>query len=265
MGAELGPSVIVRRSGDELIRADGKAVGKLADFWRWACSDLANNTMRGVLAEYLVATALGAATGTRTEWDAVDIRTPQNWRIEVKSTTYLQSWAQSQTSRVSFGIAPASGWDAQTDITLADVLRSADVYVFCLLHHREKQTLDPLDLDQWAFYVLPTHVLDERCRRQKTITLSSLESLKPLKTGCRPTGSRPGLCRRLSAEPGGIKLWLIVLDQCRALRHGHLTDDPPTGFSTRSTTGLDQPSMGLLTLPTHHLSDARRTACTVES
>ncbi|MFD3412105.1 hypothetical protein [Streptomyces cyaneofuscatus] len=183
MGTELGPMAIARRSGDELIQADGRTVGKLADFWSWACSDLTNNTMRGVLAEYLVATALGAATGTRTEWDTVDIRTPQNWHIEVKSTAYLQSWAQSQTSRVSFRIAPASGWDAQTDITSADVLRRADVYVFCLLHHREKQTLDPLDLDQWTFYVLPTQVLNERCRLQKTITLSSLECLKPLKTG----------------------------------------------------------------------------------
>ncbi len=212
MGTELGPMAIARRSGDELIHADGRTVGKLADFWSWACSDLANNTMRGVLAEYLVATALGAATGTRTEWDAVDIRTPQNWRIEVKSTAYLQSWAQSQTSRVSFGIAPASGWDAQTDITSADVLRSADVYVFCLLHHREKQTLDPLNLDQWTFYVLPTHVLDKRCRLQKTITLASLESLKPLKTGFVGLPEAVSACAEGSRHHGGQ----APDDRCRA-------------------------------------------------
>ncbi|MGW2084640.1 hypothetical protein [Streptomyces sp. NPDC001880] len=203
MGAELGPLLIARRSGNEPIQADGKTVGKLADFWSWACSDLTNNTMRGVLAEYLVATALGAATGTRTEWDTVDIRTPQNWRIEVKSTAYLQSWAQSQTSRVSFRIAPASGWDAQTDITSADVLRRADVYVFCLLHHREKQTLDPLDLDQWTFYVLPTQVLDERCRLQKTITLSSLERLKPLKSGFVGLPEAVSACAEVSRRNQG--------------------------------------------------------------
>ncbi|MFI1410912.1 hypothetical protein ACH4Y0_13545 [Streptomyces sp. NPDC020707] len=182
MSTDLGPLVITRRSGNEPIRANGETVGKLSDFWSWACSDLANNTMRGVLAEYLVATALGAATGTRTEWDTVDLRTPERWRIEVKSTAYLQSWAQSALSKISFDISPASGWDAQTGTTSAEVLRRSDVYVFCLLHHQDKQTLDPLDLDQWTFYVLPTRVLDERCPSQKTIRLSSLEQLSPLKT-----------------------------------------------------------------------------------
>ncbi|MFE3854556.1 hypothetical protein ACFXPN_25890 [Streptomyces griseorubiginosus] len=182
MSPDLGPLVITRRSGNELIRANGETVGRLGDFWSWACSDLANNTMRGVLAEYLVATALGAATGTRTEWDTVDLRTPEQWRIEVKSTAYLQSWAQSALSKISFDISPASGWDAQTGTTSAEVLRRSDVYVFCLLHHQDKQTLDPLDLDQWTFYVLPTRVLDERCPSQKTIRLSSLEQLSPLMT-----------------------------------------------------------------------------------
>lgn len=92
MSAELGPLVITRRNCAEPIRANGETVARLADFWSWACSDLANNTMRGLLAEYLVATALGAAAGTRTEWDTVDIRTSDGWRVEVKSTAYLQSW-----------------------------------------------------------------------------------------------------------------------------------------------------------------------------
>lgn len=180
--SDLGALVITRRSGSEPITADGADVGTLGEFWSWACSDLANNTMRGVLAEYLVATALGAAAGTRTEWDTVDICTSEGWRIEVKSAAYLQSWAQSRPSDISFSISPASGWDAQTDTTSTDVLRRSDVYVFCLLHHRDKQTLNPLDLDQWTFHVLPTRVLDERCPGQKTIRLSSLERLGPRRT-----------------------------------------------------------------------------------
>ncbi|CAL9584637.1 hypothetical protein [Streptomyces sp. enrichment culture] len=182
MSGDLGPLVITRRSGSEPIRANGETVGRLGDFWSWACSDLANNTMRGVLAEYLVATALDAAAGTRTEWDTVDIRTPEKWRVEVKSTAYLQSWTQPQLSKVSFHIAPTSGWDTHTGTTSAEVRRRSDVYVFCLLHHQDKQTLDPLDLDQWTFYVLPTPVLDEHCPNQKSIRLSSLERLNPLKT-----------------------------------------------------------------------------------
>lgn len=186
--------VVHRRGGDEPIRVDGEVAATLRDFWSWACSDLSNNTMRGVLAEYLVAMALGAAGGTRTEWDAVDIRTAEQWRIEVKSAAYVQSWAQSKPSEISFSIAPATGWDAQTDLTPADVLRPSDVYVFCLLHHLDKQTLDPLDLCQWTFYVLSTKVLDDRCPGQKTIRLSSLERLHPVHTDFSGLGDAVAAC-----------------------------------------------------------------------
>ncbi|MDI3402855.1 hypothetical protein [Streptomyces cavernicola] len=179
---DLGPLDITRRSAGESIRANGETVGTLGEFWRWSCSDLANNTMRGILAEYFVATALGAETGTRTEWDTVDIRTPEGWRVEVKSAAYLQSWGQERLSEISFSIAPASGWDNQTGKSSAEVLRRSDVYVFCLLHHQRKQTLDPLDLDQWTFYVLPTRVLDEQRPSQKTIRLSSLKRFDPAET-----------------------------------------------------------------------------------
>lgn len=194
MITHLGPLVINRRTGDEPIRVDGEAVATLGGFWSWACSDLANNTMRGVLAEYLVATALGAAAGTRTAWDTVDIRTAEQWRIEVKSAAYLQSWAQSKPSEISFSIAPATGWDAQTDATSAEVLRRSDVYVFCLLHHQDKQTLDPLDLGQWTFYVLSTRILDDRCPDQRTIRLSSLRRLHPVHTDFSGLGQAVAAC-----------------------------------------------------------------------
>ncbi|MGW6271497.1 hypothetical protein [Streptomyces sp. NPDC055060] len=179
MHSELGPLVVHRRTGEEPLVAEGRAQSTLLDFWRWSCSDLTGNTMRGVLAEYLVALALGSASGTRTAWDAVDVRTPEGWRVEVKSSAYLQSWAQSKPSSVTFSIAPASGWDSSTGESDAESLRRSDVYVFCLLRHLDKQSLDPLDLGQWDFYVLPTRVLDERCPGQRSIRLSSLQRLGP--------------------------------------------------------------------------------------
>jgi hypothetical protein len=57
------------------------------------------------------------------------------------------------------------------------VQRQADVYVFALLAHREKTTIDPMNVAQWEFYVLPTRVLDSRARSQHSITLRSLQSL----------------------------------------------------------------------------------------
>ena len=61
-------------------------------------------------------------------------------------------------------------------------VRSAHVYVFCLLTHRDGRTANPLDLTQWAFYVLSTHTLNSSLGDQKTVSLSRLKELeaKPL-------------------------------------------------------------------------------------
>ena len=40
-------------------------------------------------------------------------------------------------------------------------------------------TVDPLALDQWDFYVLPTKILNVQVREQKTISLTSLGRLDP--------------------------------------------------------------------------------------
>lgn len=55
--------------------------------------------------------------------------------------------------------------------------RHADVYVFALLKHQERDTLDPLNVAQWEFYVLPTRTLNERTRSQHSITLPSLQKI----------------------------------------------------------------------------------------
>ena len=51
------------------------------------------------------------------------------------------------------------------------------MYVFALLAHTDKATVNPLDLDQWTFYVLPTAILDDRTRSQQSITLKTLKGL----------------------------------------------------------------------------------------
>ena len=42
-------------------------------------------------------------------------------------------------------------------------------------------TVDPMNLDQWEFYILPTDILDERVADQKSISLSALQRLDPFK------------------------------------------------------------------------------------
>lgn len=150
------------------------------DFWRWSSSDLLSNALRGVLAEFIIAKAICINTAcVRTEWDACDLRTQDGRRIEVKSAAYLQSWDQKKLSTIQFDIAPKYGWDAQTNQTSTDLCRHADVYVFCLLAHQDKATVDPLNLDQWTFYVLPASILNERCGKQKKISLGALVKCGP--------------------------------------------------------------------------------------
>ena len=151
-------------------------------FWSWAYSNLAANNLRGHLAEFLVASDLGVTDKARIEWDDFDLCTKDSQiKVEVKSAAYLQSWNQSKHSRISFGIAPSVPWNAGAKARVGKAVRNSDVYVFCLLAHKEKSSLDPIDLDQWTFFVLPTSVLNTKLKEQKTLTLGVLEGLEKAK------------------------------------------------------------------------------------
>lgn len=152
----------------------------LQDFWRWAYSDLLNNTHRGVLAEFLVHSALETKDVTRADWLPFDLTSPSGLRIEVKSSAYLQAWTPEDVfSQISFDIAKKFAWDGATYASMA--MRNSDLYVFCVFTARTRD-ISILDLDYWDFYVLPTSVLNEKVPEQKTITLSSLLKLEPAKT-----------------------------------------------------------------------------------
>lgn len=167
-----------RKTGDETFHASGQPLDfDLLDFWQWSASDLVSNALRGVLAEYLVGRALSVVDGVRQEWDAYDLQTKTGKKIEVKSAAYLQSWAQSQLSPISFGIAPTLGWDASTNEYSAERKRQADIYVFALLKHQDKVTIDPLNVQQWEFYVLPAARLNDVLPEQKSVGLTALRKL----------------------------------------------------------------------------------------
>lgn len=117
----------------------------------------------------------------RDEWDAFDLKTKDGIKIEVKSAAYIQSWNQRNFSTISFSIKPARCWEAEPKRQRGEPKRHADVYVFCLLKHKDQKTIDPLKMEQWDFYVLPTYRLDVYERSQSSITINSLCKLtKPI-------------------------------------------------------------------------------------
>jgi hypothetical protein len=63
-----------------------------------------------------------------------------------------------------------------TGVQDREAKRQADVYVFALLSHADKATIDPLNVSQWQFYVLPTSFLNAR-RSERSITLKKLVKL----------------------------------------------------------------------------------------
>ncbi len=143
----LGRIETQRKSGAEPLHANGILLGvSLQEFWQWSGSDLISNSQRGILAEFLVAHALGVATGVRTEWDAYDVKTDSGIKIEVKASGFVQTWAQEKLSSVGFDIAPKLGWDASTNTSATEPGRPADIYVFAVHSHIDEASIDPLNV-----------------------------------------------------------------------------------------------------------------------
>lgn len=175
----LGLTNTVRKTGEETLLFNNKGIGiNLIDFWQWSVSDLISNATRGRFAEYLVGLALGLVQNTvRSEWDAYDFESAEGIKIEVKSAAYIQTWSQKKLSNISFSIKSTRSWDEINGIYKTEIKRQADIYVFCLLHHSNQNTINPLDLDQWEFYVCPVSILNERYSDAKTISLKGVKEI----------------------------------------------------------------------------------------
>lgn len=170
------------KTGNEVLTDNGQSTKyTLLDFWRWSVSDLLSNATRGRLAEFIVGSAIGLnPSNLRDEWDAFDLITDDGIKIEVKSAAYIQSWNQKRFSRISFSIKPARSWETETSNQRGEPKRHADIYVFCHLKHKDQSTIDPLKMEQWDFYVVPTHRLDSYKRGRNSISLNTLKKMSSL-------------------------------------------------------------------------------------
>lgn len=181
---------VKRRSGEEPFTCGGAPSGfDVLSFRQWASSDLASNVLRGVLAEYLVAQALGIASDHRDPWQPYDLQSPGGLTLEVKSAAYLQSWWQRSHSAISFTVRETRAWSAEMNEWAPTAQRQAALYIFALLGHRDKATLNPLDLDQWEFYLVPARTLAERVGATKQLSLKRLLALRPDKVGFSELGA----------------------------------------------------------------------------
>ncbi|HRZ97033.1 MAG TPA: hypothetical protein P5084_05715 [Paludibacter sp.] len=167
------------KTGNEYLTDNGeKTKYNLLGFWSWSVSDILSNATRGRFAEFIVGTAIGLnPKNLRDEWDAYDLKTDNGIKIEVKSAAYIQSWNQKKISTISFSTKHAKYWNSEIYSENEKPRRHADIYVFCHLKHLDQATIDPLKMEQWDFYVLPTFILDNYKRSQSSITINSLRRL----------------------------------------------------------------------------------------
>ena len=94
-------------------------------------------------------------------WAPFDLLTPERIRVEVKASAYIQSWNQKKLSTPSFSIRRAHAWDPESNAFSPGPGRYSDVYVFCLHHHQDQSTIDPLNLDQWTFLNAATSLIGQ--------------------------------------------------------------------------------------------------------
>jgi hypothetical protein len=154
----LEPKPASPLSGDEAFVGTPLSV---SNFWRWGFSDLRENIVRGILAEFLVARAVGDPSTLRHAWDNFDVTTQSGIKVEVKSSAYLQSWRQRQHSRITFAGLTGREYSYEANELAAEPSLRADVYVFALNTCREPDQYDVLDTRVWEFYVLPVKVLQD--------------------------------------------------------------------------------------------------------
>ncbi|MEO9892306.1 hypothetical protein [Aurantibacter sp.] len=176
------PEIVTKKkSGTELFQFNNENLNiSLTQFWSWNQSNLIENRTRGLLAEFIVKNALEIKSEYRVEYANFDLITTEGLKLQIISAAYIQSWTQQKLSEIKFGIAPTIGSKENSNFD-GIKRRWADYYVFCVLNNKDQNTINPLDLSQWTFYVLKTEILNLFKQDQKTIGLNSLLELRPIK------------------------------------------------------------------------------------
>ena len=170
--SDLDQLRIVLRSGEEPFRGDGASL-RLIDYWRWSGSSLMDNTARGMLAEFSsrwpsVARKSHASSGN-------DSTCALHRASRSRSRAPPLSSRGSRPLRVRSSLrSAATGWDPKTGQYIEKARRWR--ISTCFVSWRAP---DPLDVDKWQFFVLPSAVLDDACRQQQTIRLGPLKQLSP--------------------------------------------------------------------------------------
>ena len=164
-------------TGKTPFTSNGEPLGfTMSDFWEYQYTNIFD--MQEYIAEFLVGKALGLQKSQNTDgWTLFDMLY-RNARIEVKETSYYHSWLGTITKEIckvrTFDIHKSHCIYKDTESKL---LRNNDVYVFCLNKGETREESNPLCMEHWEFYVVPTSVIDETFKDQKSVSLKRIEAI----------------------------------------------------------------------------------------
>lgn len=144
----------------------------LSNFLVWAFSDLCDDVIKGIFAEWTVAKILDIPTTRRYEWANSDLVSLGGVRIEIKASSYWQSWKAIQGDGTprdlnEYPIQPDSkirfsGLMAKDTINhhldKSPRLKS-DIYIFCFQFEKNYDHWNAMDLSQWEFYFVAAQEL----------------------------------------------------------------------------------------------------------
>jgi len=148
----------------------------ILDLWKSKYSNIYN--MQDVIAEFLVEKALGIDKAQNTDyWTLYDILY-RDCRIEIKQTGYYHPW--NENGKISnirrFGITMANS-NYEFEELENKFERQNDIYVFCLNTGETKEDSNPMNIDNWEFYIMPTKIINEVCGDNKTIGLNKVREI----------------------------------------------------------------------------------------
>jgi hypothetical protein len=181
---------------DETLIGDINAPAPLAmlDFWRWAFSDLLEDTLKGLYTEWMVGHLLGLPMrhGGRPGYGNYDLSTASGIRIEVKSSAYWQSWKLRREDGTPRPADEIERWrpTAATQVRFSNLRArdavdrtkqasayKSDLYVFCFQCELDPLGWNALDLAQWEFHLLGRSELE--ALGVSSLSLKKLRMLTP--------------------------------------------------------------------------------------
>jgi hypothetical protein len=171
---------VKKLSGVETFKSTGIKNFSVLEFWQYGFSNLNSNILRGVLAEFIVENALKNKNKItiRNPWGDCDVMLDDGTKIEVKCCSYIQDWDQNEFSKILFSGLKAKTlyWSsAVSEYPRKEADYKSDIYILSLFKHRDHETLDILDMNQWCFYVLKKEQIKAITKNGNSVSLRKLE------------------------------------------------------------------------------------------